>query len=610
MSITPESNTIMEVFSSNKQYYLDFYQRDYLWDIKQVEELLKDLFYRFNLEYKTDLDVTKDSISEYDWYYLNAYVTNDYKGKTYIVDGQQRLTTLTLILIKLYHLAKKFNSKRADVVKEQIMGPGLDGYTYWMGHDKREFTLRRAVLGPELPIEYEEETISIKNIYKNYKTVERLLDNFIKNIHLLDSFILYFMTRVQLVNIQIQETEDVPMVFEVINDRGVQLKPYEVLKGKLLGQIDKSEIDPYYDIWQDHIHDLQKLGERDVDEFFRAYFRAKYVDSRAEWREFDGEYHKTIYEEKWDENIHLKHNPTGVKSFITEELNYFASLYLKIRKGSEDPENHPYLYFNELNDQDRQYLLVLSACKTNDPDENEKINLVSCLFDRYFSMLQLTGSYDSNKFTESLTDLNKNLRNKSLDEIKTIINQQLLSDISDAKETDATTPFVWGYFSNASTSLNYRFTKYFLARIDHFIAKNTTGETAQSYYNLVRRTGPKNGFHIEHILADNGENLGLFNNDEDLFNTERNRLGAILLLQGRDNIASRNEPYKEKLKIYSSRQVLWNKTLSHDFYHKNPAFKEFARRNNLDFKPYDIFDSTAVNERQRLMFDLIQLIWV
>jgi len=33
------------------------------------------------------------------------------------------------------------------------------------------------------------------------------------------------------------------MVFEVINDRGVRLKPYEILKGKLLGQINKIEMD-------------------------------------------------------------------------------------------------------------------------------------------------------------------------------------------------------------------------------------------------------------------------------------------------------------------------------------------------------------------------------
>ena len=55
------------------------------------------------------------------------------------------------------------------------------------------------------------------------------------------------------------------MVFEVINDRRERLKPYEVLKGKLLGQIDKDELDHYYDVWQNHIHALQSIGENEVE---------------------------------------------------------------------------------------------------------------------------------------------------------------------------------------------------------------------------------------------------------------------------------------------------------------------------------------------------------
>jgi len=48
--------------------------------------------------------------------------------------------------------------------------------------------------------------------------------------------------------------------------------------------------------------------------------------------------------------------------------------------------------------------------------------------------------------------------------------------------------------------------------------------------DLVRRTGPVNGFHVEHIISRNDENLELFNNDDELFEVERNRLGGILLL--------------------------------------------------------------------------------
>ena len=57
-----------------------------------------------------------------------------------------------------------------------------------------------------------------------------------------------------------------------------------------------------------------------------------------------------------------------------------------------------------------------------------------------------------------------------------------------------------------------------------------------TFDDLISKTGSVNGFHIEHILADNADNLALFNNNEEDFYRERNRLGGLLLLKGKDNI--------------------------------------------------------------------------
>jgi len=125
---------------------------------------------------------------------------------------------------------------------------------------------------------------------------------------------------------------------------------------------------------------------------------------------------------------------------------------------------------------------------------------------------------------------------------------------------------------------------------------------------MVRNTGSVNGFHVEHILADNEENRQLFNNDEELFFKERNRLGALLILKGRDNISSSNESYKEKLKTYSH-GTLWARTLTEDFYHKNPDFRDFCKRHNLDFHSIDTFNQEAVEKRQKLLFEIVKIIW-
>ena len=101
-----------------------------------------------------------------------------------------------------------------------------------------------------------------------------------------------------------------------------------------------------------------------------------------------------------------------------------------------------------------------------------------------------------------------------------------------------------------------------------------------TYEDLVTKTGAKNGFHIEHILSRNEESQKHFE-DEDTFLVERNRLGGILLLKGKDNISSSNEVYQQKLKTYSG-TLLWNETLREDFYKSNLDLERFKKEHELN----------------------------
>ena len=73
------------------------------------------------------------------------------------------------------------------------------------------------------------------------------------------------------------------MVFEIINDRGVRLKPYEILKGQLLGKIKKEELerDGYNEIWDEQVKKSQRIEwEDEITDFFNDYLQAKYFASR------------------------------------------------------------------------------------------------------------------------------------------------------------------------------------------------------------------------------------------------------------------------------------------------------------------------------------------
>jgi hypothetical protein len=611
MSIQSSPRAIQDLFGTEK-YYIDFYQRDYKWETEHVEILLNDVFFRFDAEYKPDVDATREAISLYPWYYLSTFVTNSLNGRKFIVDGQQRLTTITLILIKLYHLAASYGHTN-DVrwLDRKICGFDAEGSTYWMGTNSREKALKELHESDDRPddVDLKQKELTIRNIYTNYQFISKYLAEQLDTPRRAKAFTLYFLTRVELVELHIDDSRDVAMVFEVINDRGEKLQPYEVFKGELLGQLTKQEVDSiYYDLWNRSINPLQDWDKREPDNFFRLLFRSQHTDSRQDYRDFDGEYQRVVFSKKWDPVLHLKRNPEGVKHFMKEDVAWHAPLYLRLLRLAKKGGLGNYVFFNaNINRMERQHLLVLSAIDVDDPSADEKIRLVSRLFDRHFTLLQLTGSYKSNDFTESIIALNTAVRGASCEAIQDTFDAQLLADIGKARGMTIDDPFDWTLFRNAGYELGSRFIRYFFARLERFIGKEID-VTIDYYYNLVRNRGAKQGYHIEHILANNAENRALFDNDEELFIRERNRLGGLVLLKGRDNMASSNEPYAKKLKTYSHATPL-AASLAPDFYHNNPDFVDFIEKYQLNFHPIETFDAAAVEERHRLYFELTKIIW-
>src|SRR5438445_9607561 len=79
----------------------DYYQREYRWETKQVTELIEDLTEKF-LE-SHDAANERSAVERYGHYFLGSIIVSDKDGQKFIIDGQQRLTTLTLLLISLQH---------------------------------------------------------------------------------------------------------------------------------------------------------------------------------------------------------------------------------------------------------------------------------------------------------------------------------------------------------------------------------------------------------------------------------------------------------------------------------------------------------------------------
>lgn len=625
MGLKSDDKSIASVFT-RIDYKVDFYQREYKWsdkgngDYKPVSSLLEDIFYRFNLDYKKDLDPTQKNIDDYGWYYLGTYMTNEVNGENFIVDGQQRLTTLTLINIALFHLATEYQlpENLINTLKNSIYNSTDFGVHYCMGVGDREKAIKNLFENnlANLKDKNNMTSLSEKNIYENYQVIVKFLKKEILNDkenagHKLHFFILYFRNKIYLIEIQIQKSEDVPMVFEVINDRGIPLESYEIFKGKILGQIDKKEIQKYLEIWDRQINQLSEYYEDDINFFFSYYFQSKFAANQNQHDELGSEkYYKIIFNDEFNQKIKLKRNPKEVKKFIENDFLYYSRVYiLLLKKYEKYDKDYQHIYFNRLNDIDKQFPLIFSALMFKDEQEEEKIKLIAKLFDRNFVILNLTNSYDSNSFNTSMIDLVIAMRDKDAESIKHLFDKWLLKDIAYSKNLDNLKElFRYEFFKNVGyETLSKKFLRYFFARVEHYLTDNSNS-SALGYYELVEQGGKK-GYHIEHILANNEENLQLFENEEE-FRIQRNRLGALVLLKGKDNQSSSNEAYNEKLHSYSGNGTFFSQTLREDFYKSNVDFKQFIQRENLDFKPHSSFSKDEIEQRHQLLFEITKKIWL
>ncbi len=611
-TITPDKQTV-EACLKNKSYYIDFYQREYVWTKETVEVLLRDIFYSFEISYDQfkDAELSQEVLEKFNWYYLNIYITNNIGGKIYVVDGQQRLSTLTLIANKLYHLTTD------DALKESLKACiyGKDkwkGNIFLLDHEKRHDIMDR-ILKEDIAEAPKFKNKTEETLWNRYKDISKFIDDKQMDEKRVDTFIYYFLERLVLVELTIQQN-DTPMIFEVINDRGEALKPFEILKGKLVGALDKMDTDKYSKIWDDVIADLFEIE----DAFFNDYFKSRFVFKRNSKLEgaLSNTYHRYIFESN-DIGQSLgfrrtdKNQISNIKNFIDREMVYYGRLYSKIRKNELNDEFMS--YHSAIHGLAGQYYIILSACEVNDPREDEKIRSITKEYDRIYMLLRLNGAYDSNSFQDIAYRINEHIRGKAVEEYREVFNNILREAICERRGRDDISSLLdYSSFKQVGyTNMEKRSLRYFLARIEKFLCDGLCESMKDSVETISTKTSYKLGYHIEHILSHNSTNISYFESEEE-FELLRNQLGGLLLLKDRDNISSGNEEYSDKLKTYSA-GLVWGHTLCKEYHHINKSLNtlnsQLQAACGQTITPIDVFDKSALESRTRLLYDIVKLIW-
>ncbi|MFM7678342.1 MAG: DUF262 domain-containing protein, partial [Roseiflexaceae bacterium] len=108
--IDADDRTLFDVLSDRK-YTVDFFQREYRWQHVHVEQLITDLTSTFLASYRAG--DARHAVAQYTSYFLGPIVLSNKDGHKSIIDGQQRLISLTLLLIFLHHLQKESGGNEA-----------------------------------------------------------------------------------------------------------------------------------------------------------------------------------------------------------------------------------------------------------------------------------------------------------------------------------------------------------------------------------------------------------------------------------------------------------------------------------------------------------------
>lgn len=608
--IQPDRQTVQQSLR-DKTYYVDFYQREYVWSKKTVEILLDDIFEVFEQSYFTiqDAELTTECMEKnFAWYYLNVFITNKIENKIYIVDGQQRLSTLTLICVKLYNLSTDQDEK--DLLVPCICGKDWKRNVYRIDNDKRKRAMDKIFKGCEFDLPYQNQTE--QTIIERYNDIS----NYINNKHLdekkLSAFIYYFLYKLVLVELSIDDQDDTAMIFEVINDRGEDLKPFEILKGKLISSLNKNDTDFFSDKWDTSMQIVKNME----DNFFVTYLKSMFVYSRNSEKEkkINNEYHRYIFEQN-DEAKKLGFRKTdpnrinSIKKFIEKDVVYYSELYAKIFNS----ESRYLMYLKNILKLDGQYEVIFAACSIDDQEEEQKIESIAKEYERLYMLLRMNNIYDSNDFHEISYSLNEKIKNLSVSQYRQLFDKIIKEQI--ARKTSINIEAVNTVLDyNKFAQLSYRtdvWFYYLLARVEDYICTKLKISPQNDVQYISTKHRADQGYHIEHIFSYNPENIKYFA-DEEEFWAKRNGIGGLLLLKGRDNISSGNEKYEDKLETYSH-GLVWGHTLCNNFYNANPDFIDFnanlKTNYGVEFKPYAEFTPEVMEERCKLLYEIVKLVW-
>lgn len=564
--LTAETKNFVSIVSETKKIVVPMYQRAYSWTEEEWEELYEDIIN----------DKTNKSK-----HYMGAIVfINRPNGILEVVDGQQRLTTIAIIIhaiIKIlsycieHNIESNLNLQRKELIKAyvgrkssidltwenklQLNEENNKFYnTYIMNFEQVSDIPLKISSTNKLLLQCQEYFYNKILEYVKIKDINKINDKKIIQIMQLIEYIIE-----NLIFVKIVATNELSAytIFETLNDRGIELSITDLLKNYLLSLFKIKKDREFAKNRWDTI--IEKIELKNFPTFLRHYWM---ID------------HKLVRKEALFKEIKSNINTKGLALKLLDDLNYYSEIY-----NALDDENNDFWkdklklknYIQSLNvlKVKQCYPLLMAILKYLDKKHYEKVfKACEVITFRYLTI--------GGKNPNSLEDIYNKICNK--------ISNKKISDYNEIKEILMSTVYLKddefkSNFENKAipTKGNHRIAKYILIKI------NTDMSEEDIPININ-----DNNLSLEHILPENPNDEWKKIFTEEQISDNVYKIGNFTLLSNNKNRKIGNSSYNEKKAIYKTSEILITKNIE---------------------KYYDVWNVEAIKKRQEEMYKKAKNIW-
>ncbi len=526
----PQTLTIAQLFGNRDSLYrIPRYQRPYKWESEQVEQLWEDIYSAY-----------QDNIANY---FLGSIITAKDKNSIDVIDGQQRMTTLMILFCVIRDIYPGINSDSETI--NAITCSDIENFIF---HNKR-FERLTLLTDPQHRGDFESLIIrgSVENLKKPYKYEIKLDEKpkfkFINTAlifkeKLLElgeiesgNFINYLFNNVSIIRIDCIDRNFAIKLFQVLNNRGMDLTSSDLIKSFLLQKIE--------DKYKAEDEDSRKIED---DLFITNWRKAENIllDTDLSMNDMFIVYEYYLLGQNPKKSLSDELQELFKNGDSNEILQDFVEFSETYRDNVYNNENKVIYSFWYLRWSVYWKSIILASLHTKYNNHNKLLLLLR----RFYYLYWISGNTLSKIKQLSFNIIRWVKENKTIDFIEFEINKKLESDniISTA---------INNLYSDDIYNTSWSKPLYLL------IEYELTDDSKLSFVGLTK------DLHLEHILPKQYKKFKEWDHiSEEVANKWINSAGNLTLLSGSKNIEASNNPFANKINIYKGKGKYGDKDTS------------------------------------------------